>query len=131
MKTEPDSLSSRLIQFCQNNPLVIIILLVLSLFMGVMIAPFDWGMDGVTLSKVPVDAIPDIGENQQIVFTQWRGMSPTDIEDQITYPLTSALLATPGVKQLVNGVQVCQAVAPLAGMDGADLSVIPAAEEHP
>jgi Cu(I)/Ag(I) efflux system membrane protein CusA/SilA len=49
---------------------------------------------------VPVDAIPDIGENQQIVFTEWMGQSPQDIEDQITYPLTTALLGIPGVKTI-------------------------------
>ena len=47
---------------------------------------------------VPVDAIPDIGENQQIVFTEWTGRSPQDVEDQITYPLTVSLLGVPGVK---------------------------------
>ena len=41
---------------------------------------------------VAVDAIPDIGENQQIVFTKWAGRSPQDIEDQITYPLTTCLI---------------------------------------
>ena len=49
---------------------------------------------------MPVDAIPDIGENQQIVFTQWMGRSPQDIEDQITYPLTTSLLGIPGVKSI-------------------------------
>ncbi len=98
MSNEPDSLPSKLIRFCQNNQLVVIVIALFSLFMGVMIAPFDWSIEGVGLSKVPVDAIPDIGENQQIVFTQWPGISPRDIEDQVTYPLTSALLATPGVK---------------------------------
>jgi Cu/Ag efflux pump CusA len=47
---------------------------------------------------VPVDAIPDIGDNQQIVFTEWPGRSPQDIEDQITYPLTTQLLGLPGVR---------------------------------
>ena len=47
---------------------------------------------------MPTDAIPDIGENQQIVFTQWMGRSPQDVEDQISYPLTVALLGVPGVK---------------------------------
>jgi hypothetical protein len=46
----------------------------------------------------PTDAIPDIGENQQIVFTEWMGRSPQDVEDQITYPLTVSLLGVPGVK---------------------------------
>jgi Cu(I)/Ag(I) efflux system membrane protein CusA/SilA len=98
MDNESNTPSSLLIRFCQNNQLVVAILLVFALFMGVMIAPFDWSIDGVTVSKVPVDAIPDIGENQQIVFTEWPGISPRDIEDQVTYPLTAALLATPGVK---------------------------------
>jgi Cu(I)/Ag(I) efflux system membrane protein CusA/SilA len=45
-----------------------------------------------------VDAIPDLGENQQIVYTEWPGRSPQDIEDQITYPLISRLLNVKGVK---------------------------------
>ncbi|NQU33991.1 MAG: efflux RND transporter permease subunit, partial [Bacteroidetes bacterium] len=49
---------------------------------------------------VPVDAIPDIGENQQIVYTEWPGRSPQDIEDQISYPLTTSLLGIPGVKTI-------------------------------
>ncbi len=43
-------------------------------------------------------AIPDIGENQQIVFTDWPGRSPQDVEDQVTYPLTVTLQGIPGVK---------------------------------
>ncbi|MDG2384584.1 MAG: efflux RND transporter permease subunit [Pirellulaceae bacterium] len=45
--------------------------------------------------QVPIDAIPNVGENQVIVFTAWPGRSPKDIEDQITYPLSVALLAVP------------------------------------
>ena len=98
MNKESNSITGGIIRFCQNNQLVVIILLGFSLFMGVIMSPFDWSIEGISISKVPVDAIPDIGENQQIVFTEWAGISPEDIEDQITYPLTSALLATPGVK---------------------------------
>ena len=47
-----------------------------------------------------MDAIPDIGENQQIVATEWPGRSPRDIEDQVTYPLSAALLGVPGVKTI-------------------------------
>ena len=47
-----------------------------------------------------MDAIPDIGKNQQIVFTPWDGRSPQDVEDQITYPLTTTLLGIPGVKTI-------------------------------
>ncbi len=47
-----------------------------------------------------VDAIPDIGENQQIVFSEWAGRSPKDIEEQLTYPLSSALQGLPGVSSI-------------------------------
>lgn len=49
---------------------------------------------------VPVDAIPNVGENQVIVLTEWSGRSPKDIEDQITYPLSVALQAVPGAKSV-------------------------------
>ncbi|MEZ5011651.1 MAG: efflux RND transporter permease subunit [Bacteroidales bacterium] len=49
---------------------------------------------------MPVDAIPDLGENQQIVYTEWSGRSPQDVEDQVSYPLTTALLGIPGVKTM-------------------------------
>ncbi len=67
---------------------------------GVVTAPFNWELSWIERNPVPVDAIPDIGENQQIVFTEWTGQSPQDIEDQITYPLTTALLGIPGVKTI-------------------------------
>ncbi len=67
---------------------------------GLITAPFDFGLAGLPRAPVAVDAIPDIGENQQIVFTQWMGRSPQDVEDQISYPLTTALLGIPGVKSI-------------------------------
>src|SRR5574344_1992022 len=51
-------------------------------------------------NSVSVDAIPNVGDNQQIVSTEWMGRSPKDIQDQITYPLTSSLLGIPGVKTI-------------------------------
>jgi Cu(I)/Ag(I) efflux system membrane protein CusA/SilA len=48
------------------------------------------------LKAVPIDAIPNVGENQVIVLTPWPGRSPKDIEDQVTYPLSVSLLAVPG-----------------------------------
>nr|WP_293175624.1 efflux RND transporter permease subunit [Nannocystis sp.] len=48
--------------------------------------------------QIPLDAIPDLSDPQVIVFTEWRGRSPTLVEDQITYPITSALLAAPKVE---------------------------------
>ncbi|MCB9598557.1 MAG: efflux RND transporter permease subunit [Sandaracinaceae bacterium] len=66
---------------------------------GFRVAPFElFDVEGVSRDPVPVDAIPDVGENQQIVFTEWAGRSPRDVEDQITYPLTTALLGIPGVR---------------------------------
>ncbi|MEM6295506.1 MAG: efflux RND transporter permease subunit [Myxococcota bacterium] len=65
---------------------------------GLYVAPFPFDSGGIERDPVPVDAIPDIGENQQIVFTAWEGRSPRDIEDQVSYPLTTALLGIPGVR---------------------------------
>ncbi|SEB87788.1 Cu(I)/Ag(I) efflux system membrane protein CusA/SilA [Tenacibaculum sp. MAR_2009_124] len=86
------------IKFLIENKLVAALLLVIFLGWGVMNAPFQWDTGFLPTSPVAVDAIPDIGENQQIVYTKWEGRSPQDIEDQITYPLTTALLGIPGVK---------------------------------
>lgn len=88
------------IKFLIENKLVAILLLVLFMGWGIVNAPFDWDTGFLPKNPVAVDAIPDIGENQQIVFTKWPGRSPQDIEDQITYPLTSSLLGIPGVKTI-------------------------------
>ncbi|WP_268123445.1 efflux RND transporter permease subunit [Roseivirga pacifica] len=88
-----------LIKFFLENRLVTFLLIVLLVGWGLVTAPFSWNT-GLPKDPVPVDAIPDIGENQQIVFTEWAGQSPQDIEDQITYPLTSSLLGIPGVKTI-------------------------------
>src|SRR5580698_1525028 len=48
--------------------------------------------------RTPVDAIPDLSENQVIVFTDWSGHSPQEIEDQVTYPLTLHLQGIAGVR---------------------------------
>lgn len=76
------------------------LLLILCIGWGLATAPFDFNLPGLPRDPVAVDAIPDIGENQQIVFTPWAGQSPQDVEDQITYPLTSALLGIPGVRSV-------------------------------
>ena len=89
---------SKLIRFCLENKLVVGLFVVLVAGAGLYMAPFDWDVRGLPRDPLPVDAIPDIGENQQIVFTEWMGRSPQDVEDQITYPLTVSLLGVPGVK---------------------------------
>ena len=86
------------IKFLIENKLVSVLLLILFLGWGIVNAPFNWETGFLPSNPVAVDAIPDIGENQQIVFTKWDGRSPQDIEDQITYPLTTSLLGIPGVK---------------------------------
>ena len=53
-----------------------------------------------SLQTLKVDAIPDIGENQQIVFTNWPGRSPKDVEEQVTYPLSVQMQGLPGVKSI-------------------------------
>lgn len=78
--------------------LVAFVLATLVVVGGVAVSPFDWKIPGIERSPIAVDAIPDIGENQQIVFTEWPGRSPRDVEDQISYPLTTALLGIPGVR---------------------------------
>lgn len=62
--------------------------------------PFNLKSGLLPRDPVPVDAIPDIGENQQIVATEWMGRSPKDIQDQVSYPLTTALLGIPGVQTI-------------------------------
>lgn len=88
------------IKFLIENKLVAVLLLVLFVGWGIVNAPFNWNTGILPSDPVAVDAIPDIGENQQIVFTKWEGRSPQDIEDQISYPLTSTLLGIPGVKTI-------------------------------
>lgn len=88
------------IKFLIENKLVSVLLLLLFLGWGTVNAPFNWETGFLPNDPVAVDAIPDIGENQQIVFTKWDGRSPQDIEDQITYPLTTSLLGIPGVKTI-------------------------------
>ncbi|MCA8942087.1 MAG: efflux RND transporter permease subunit [Planctomycetes bacterium] len=90
----------RLVRFCLENKLPVVLLAGFLAFWGVLVAPFAWDIEGVPRDPVPVDAIPDTGENQQIVFTSWPGRSPQDVEDQVTYPLTVALLGVPGVKTI-------------------------------
>ena len=91
---------NHIIRFFLENKLVAFLLLFLFIGWGLVNAPFDFGINALPKNPVAVDAIPDIGENQQIVFTKWKGRSPQDVEDQISYPLTTALLGIPGVKSV-------------------------------
>ncbi|RTE53760.1 efflux RND transporter permease subunit [Arenibacter aquaticus] len=88
------------IKFLIENKLVAVLMLLLFVGWGTVNAPFNWDTGFLPRDPVAVDAIPDIGENQQIVFTKWPGRSPQDIEDQISYPLTTSLLGIPGVRTI-------------------------------
>lgn len=96
----PEKLSilDSVIRFFLENKIVAFLMILLIIAWGLMVAPFNWDISILPRNPVAVDAIPDIGENQQIVFTQWMGRSPKDVDDQISYPLTVALLGIPDVK---------------------------------
>jgi len=79
----------KLIEFSLRNRLVVL-LFAFSLF--------AWGFYSV--KQNPIDAIPDLSENQVIVFTEWMGRSPQVMEDQVTYPLVSNLQGIPKVKNI-------------------------------
>jgi len=87
-------------KFFLHNRLFSVILIMGVLLGGLFVAPFDFGFFKEFRSPINVDAIPDLGENQQIVATEWMGRSPKDVQEQITYPLTTALLGIPGVKTI-------------------------------
>ena len=91
---------NRLVKYFLENRLITFILLTAFIVAGLATMPFNLNTSILPRDPVPVDAIPDIGENQQIVATEWMGRSPKDIQDQVTYPLTSALLGIPGVKTI-------------------------------
>ena len=89
-----------IIKFFLENRLVTWLIILGLIFWGLATAPFDYGLDWLPRDPVAVDAIPDLGENQQIIYSEWMGRSPQDVEDQVTYPLTTALLGIPGVKSI-------------------------------
>ena len=91
---------NKFIKYFLNNRLITALLLIVIVLWGISVAPFNWHKGWLPSDPIPVDAIPDIGENQQIVATEWMGRSPKDIQEQITYPLTTSLLGIPGVKTI-------------------------------
>jgi Cu(I)/Ag(I) efflux system membrane protein CusA/SilA len=80
-------LIGRLIAGSARNPLITILFVA---GLGV------WGW--LSLTRAPLDAIPDLSDAQVIIFSEWMGRSPDLVEDQITYPISSSLVAAPGVK---------------------------------
>ncbi|HEX2837377.1 MAG TPA: efflux RND transporter permease subunit [Phycisphaerales bacterium] len=78
-----------IISWCMKNTFLMLLII-----MGICGAGY-WAV-----TRTPVDAIPDIGEKQVIVYADWEGRSPQDVDDQVTYPLTTSLTGTPGVKSI-------------------------------
>src|SRR6188474_3968937 len=78
-----------IIRWCLNNRIIVLLVAIAALIAGY-----------YALLDTPVDAIPDIGEKQVIVYADWPGRSPQDVENQVTYPLTVSLQGTPGVKSI-------------------------------
>ena len=79
----------RLLEFCVRERLLVALA-------AVALTAFGW----YSTQTVPLDAIPNVGENQVIVLSEWPGRSPKDIEDQVTYPMSVALQAVPGSKSV-------------------------------
>ncbi len=78
---------NKLLDFCIRERMLVF---------SAMVVVFAYGW--YSTQKVPLDAIPNVGENQVIVLAEWMGRSPKDMEDQVTYPLSIALQAVPGEK---------------------------------
>ncbi|GGG42411.1 cation transporter [Croceivirga lutea] len=91
---------NRAIHFLVHYRILVYITIIVILLFGLLTSPFDFGFKFLPKNAISVDAIPDIGENQQIIYTEWNGQSPQEIEDQITYPLTTNLLGITGVKSV-------------------------------
>jgi len=79
----------KLIEFSLRNRFIVLL---------ISVGLLTWGI--FSINKNPIDAIPDLSENQVIVFTEWMGRSPQVIEDQVTYPLVSNLQGIPKVKNI-------------------------------
>ena len=98
MKRTDGGWLARVVRFSLEEKLLVVLGVVAILIAGVAYAPFRWSGGPIPRDPIPVDALPDLGENQQIVYTRWEGRSPQDVEDQVSYPLTVALLGVPGVR---------------------------------
>jgi Cu(I)/Ag(I) efflux system membrane protein CusA/SilA len=82
---------AKIIEYSARNKFIVFLILFFAVVWGV------W-----TLKNTPLDALPDLSDTQVIIYTEWPGRSPDLVEDQITYPITSTLLAAPKV-QAVRG----------------------------
>ena len=77
------------IRWCLNNPFLMTLAVI-----GILLGGY------YAIQTTQVDAIPDIGDKQVIVYADWPGRSPQDVDDQVSFPLTTALSGTPGVREI-------------------------------
>jgi copper/silver efflux system protein len=101
---------SRIIDLCARNPFLVFTLVLLLTLAGI------W-----SLKHVPLDALPDISDVQVIVHTSWMGQPPDIIEDQITYPIVTSLLAAPHVKAVRAQTMFGDSYVYVVFEDGTDL----------
>jgi len=99
----------KIIEYSLKNKYILIFLFILITAWGY------WA-----LKRTPIDAIPDIGENQQIVFVDWQGRSPQDIEDQVIYPLSAKLMGIPGMKVIRSNAMFSFGIINIIFEDGVD-----------
>ena len=78
---------AKIIEYSARNKFIIFMIMFISLVWGY------WA-----LKNTPLDALPDLSDTQVIIYTEWMGRSPDLVEDQITYPISSTLLASPKVQ---------------------------------
>src|SRR6201993_5298503 len=83
----PETIIERIIGASARNPFLVIVFVLLGIAGGI-----------YALKQTPLDAIPDLSDVQVIVYTEWEGGSPDLVEDQITYPISTAFIAAPKVK---------------------------------
>lgn len=80
---------NKLMDFCLKNRVIVIVLTLMII---------AWG--GFVLKNMPIDAFPDLSENQVLVYADWMGRGPQEVQDQVTYPLETALRGLPQVKEI-------------------------------
>ena len=101
---------SRVIEWCARNRFLVFAGVVFLLLAGI------W-----SLQRVPLDALPDISDVQVIVHTSWPGRPPNVIEDQVTYPIVTTLLAAPHVKAVRAQTMFGDSYVFVVFQDGTDL----------